>query len=118
MFSMTMKYDARDVGRRDISLEIVAENIDTMGDDTCQFRKGETLWNQHILLTGTTTSWIVQDFRQKVESRQRSSITSMPNIQVPPNSGFPQRSGPAQKVMIQIQPVVHQVWDPWTVRGG
>ena len=36
MFSMMMRYDARDVGRKDISLGIVTENIDMMGSNMSQ----------------------------------------------------------------------------------
>ena len=35
-FSMMMRYDARDVGRKDISLGIVTESIDMMGSNTSQ----------------------------------------------------------------------------------
>ena len=35
-FSMMMRYDVRDVGRKDISLGIVTESIDMMGSNTSQ----------------------------------------------------------------------------------
>ena len=36
MFLMMMRYDVRDVGRKDISLGIVTETIDMMGRNTSQ----------------------------------------------------------------------------------
>ena len=40
MFSMMMRYDARDVGRKDILLGIVTENINMMGSN-CQGRESD-----------------------------------------------------------------------------
>ena len=42
-FSMMMRYDVRDVGRKDISLGIVAENIDMMGSNMSQLL-GKRIW--------------------------------------------------------------------------
>ena len=42
MFLMMMRYDARDVGRKDISLGIVTENIDMMGSNTSQLSGRES----------------------------------------------------------------------------
>ena len=36
MFSMMMRYNVRDVGRKDISLGIVTEKIDMMGSNMSQ----------------------------------------------------------------------------------
>ena len=36
MFLMMMRYDVRDVGRKDISLGIVTENINMMGSNMSQ----------------------------------------------------------------------------------
>jgi hypothetical protein len=83
MFSMTTKYNVRVVGGKGISLEIVPENIDTMGDDTCQSRRERTPWNRHTLLIGNTINWTVQDFKQNAESPQHSPITSTLNVQSP-----------------------------------
>ena len=63
-FSMMMRYNARDVGRKDISLGIVTENIDMMRSNTSQLSGKRIWWNQHMLLTGTTTNKNTQDFKQ------------------------------------------------------
>ena len=63
-FSMMMRYDARDVGRKDISLGIVTKNINMMGSNTSQLSGKRIRWNRHMLLTGTTTNENTQDFKQ------------------------------------------------------
>ena len=39
MFLMMMRYNVRDVGRKDISLGIVTENIDMIGSNTSQLSR-------------------------------------------------------------------------------
>ena len=63
-FSMMMRYNVRDVGRKDISLGIVTENIDMMGSNMSQLSGERIWWNQHMLLTGTTINENTQDFKQ------------------------------------------------------
>ena len=62
MFLMMTRYDVRDVGRKDISLGIVTENIDMI--NTSQLSGKRIWWNQHMLLTGTTINENTQDFKQ------------------------------------------------------
>ena len=63
-FSMMMRYNVRDVGRKDISLGIVTENIDMMGSNTSQLLGKRIWWNRHMLLTGTTINKNTQHFKQ------------------------------------------------------
>ena len=62
-FLMMMRYNVRDVGRKDISLGIVTGNIDTMGSNTSQLSGKRTWWNRRMLLTGTTINENTQDFK-------------------------------------------------------
>ena len=64
MFSMMMRYDVRDVGRKDISLGIVTKNINMMWSNTSQLLGKRIWWNWHMLLTGTTINENTQDFKQ------------------------------------------------------
>ena len=63
-FSMMMRYDVRDVGRKDISLGIVTKNINMMWSNTSQLLGKRIWWNWHMLLTGTTINENTQDFKQ------------------------------------------------------
>ena len=63
-FSMMTRYDVRDVGRKDISLGIVTENINMMGSNTFQLLGKRIWWNWRMLLTGTTINENTQDFKQ------------------------------------------------------
>ena len=63
-FSMMMRYNVRDVGRKDISLGIVTKSIKMMGSNTSQLSGKRIWWNQHMLLTGTTINENTQDFKQ------------------------------------------------------
>src|ERR1700679_329064 len=114
---MMMRYIVRDVLRRVISLETVLENIYLMGDDTCRYLRGRIRWNRHTLLIRTTTDRKVQDFKQKAESPQHSSSLTPLRIPLPPLPTFillHPRSHQSQHPILDV----HQVWNPWTVRGG
>ena len=112
--------------RRVISLAIVIGSTDLIGDNMCRSLRGRTWWNQHMLLIRTTTDRKVQDLKQKVESPQRSLVTSNPDIWVPfsllpiplsPLCAFMSLhhySDPSQRP----SPSHNQVGNPWTVRRG
>ena len=63
-FLMMMRYNARDVGRKDILLGIVTKNINMMRSNMSQLSGKRIWWNRHMLLTGTTINENTQDFKQ------------------------------------------------------